>query len=378
MQVMFRSLLTAAFVTWIASCSLNDHGLGSADAGRASTGGAGHPQGAAGVAGMVATGAAGAAGTMTATTGTAGTDATPTAGTTGNPGAAGAGGDSSTGGAAGDSSTGGAAGDSSTGGTAGDSSTGGAAGDSSTGDAAGTPNPAGGAGGTPSAGAGGTPTGGTAGTSNGGVGGTSNGGASGAGAAGSTAHPPEIGCSDGTREGYLDRNMYPNIAACAGGWAEPGLASNASRTPECDRRAGNDGDKADGRGCSVTDLCASGWHVCETAHAVSVATGTRGCADAIAPSGDKLVFFVTRQRANGLACDATNQTGANNLYGCGTIGSTADKASCAPFTRMLRDSDCQSQFPWVCSDGPNGTSTDEYTVVTKQGSSRGGALCCKD
>ena len=56
---------------------------------------------------------------------------------------------------------------------------------------------------------------------------------------------------------------------------------------------------------------------------------------------NKPVFFVTRQRAGGLACDATTRTGANNLYGCGNIGSAADKSACAPFTRMLRDSDCQ-------------------------------------
>ena len=74
-------------------------------------------------------------------------------------------------------------------------------------------------------------------------------------------------------------------------------------------------------------------------------------------------------------CDPTNQYGSNNLYGCGTMGSLADH-SCAPFTHMLRDSDCQS--PWSCSDGPPGTATDELYTVTKQSSSHGGVLCCKN
>src|SRR5450432_633381 len=356
MQVMLRNLLTAtafASLASIASCSLNDRGLGATAAAPVTMGGAGHPQGTAGVAGMIAGDMAGAGGTMPLPTGTAGTDATSSAGATGSAGAAGAGGDPATGGAAGNSSVGGGAGTSSTAG------------------AAGTTIPTAG-----TSGAGGKV---DAGTSSGGVAGTENAGSGGgAGAAGATAHP-EIGCSDGTREGYLDESKYPNIAACAGAWAEPGLASMASRTPQCDRRAGNDGDKDDGRGCSVADLCASGWHVCETGKAVLAAAGLTGCADALAPfANNQPVFFVSRQRAVGLDCDDTTQTGANNVYGCGNIGSAADKASCAPFTHMLRDSDCQVEPPWVCADGPVSTASTEYNVVTKETSAHGGALCCKD
>jgi hypothetical protein len=185
----------------------------------------------------------------------------------------------------------------------------------------------------------------------------------------------EIGCSDGTREGYVDRVKYPKIAACEGGWDEPGLASYASRNPQCNRRAGNDGDNPGGKDCSVADLCASGWVVCETAHAVAIAAPA-GCGDAIAPYGDKPVFFLTRQRGTGLTCDPNNVQGTNNLYGCGTLGSAADK-SCAPFTKMLRDTDCKMNDPWLCTDGPLSTSQNEYGVVTKSGPGRGGVLCCK-
>jgi len=359
MQVMLRNLLTAAAfaslasLASLASCSLNDRGLGSTDAGRSTMGAAGHPQGMAGVAGMIAGDMAGAAGIMVLPTGTAGTEGMSTAGATGTAGEAGAGGVPATGGVAGNSSVGGGAGTSSTAGAAGTT--------------------------IPTAGAGGAGGKVDAGTASGGVTGTESAGSGGgAGAAGSTAHP-EIGCSDTTREGYLDESKYPNIAACAGAWAEPGLASMASRTPQCDRRAGNDGDKDDGRGCSVADLCASGWHVCETGKAVLAAAGLTGCADALAPfANNQPVFFVSRQRAVGLDCDDTTQTGANNVYGCGNIGSAADKASCAPFTHMLRDSDCQVEPPWVCADGPVSTASTEYNVVTKETSAHGGALCCKD
>jgi hypothetical protein len=101
-----------------------------------------------------------------------------------------------------------------------------------------------------------------------------------------------------------------------------------------------------------------------------------GCQVAVV--GTKPVFFVTRQRATGLVCDTgAYPTGTNNIYGCGNIGSNADR-SCAPLTNMMRDSDCLMNPPWMCSDGPIGTSQDEYDVVTKADSTRGGVLCCHD
>jgi hypothetical protein len=320
MPLASRSLLALCLSIGVASCSLDDHGLGAMDArppgfdGGALTGAAGSSS--TGQAGDI--GSSGGAGTN----GAAGTDPTGAAGTAPS-------------GAAGTSPTG-------------------AAGSGAAGDGAAGTDPTGAAGSAPSGAAGTSPTG----------------------AAGS-GNPilGQIGCSDGTREGYLDRAEYQKIAACSGAWEDPGLVSGGSRTPQCERRAGNDGDRDDGRGCSVADLCASGWHVCTGAKEVA-ALGTT-CTDAVAPfDDDDDVFFVTRQRATGLLCDDTG-IGTNNLYGCGTIGTTADR-SCAPFTNALRDSDCQSNFPWVCSFGPVGTSQEELNVVVKRSSSRGGVLCCRD
>jgi len=351
MQVGVRSLLAASLVAWVASCTLNNHGLESS--GTSQTGAAGQVMGATGAAGALP-GIAGDTGSANAS-GSGGMGAV--VGTTGAAGAVT--------GAAGDPS--GAAGDTS-----------GTAGDTATGAAGATTGVAGAGGATASGGAGSNAGGGSGGISaTAGSGGGGTAGTAGSGAAGSIASDP--GCSDGTREGYLDMVHYPYIAACAGAWDTPGLDSTDARTPQCDRRGGNDGDKPDGHGCSVADLCESGWHVCTTAHGVALAAGASACTDAVAPSGDKPVFFVTRQRATGLVCDTNmNPTGTNNLYGCGNIGSTADKTSCTPLTRMMRDSDCLMNSPWMCSDGPNGTSQDEYNIVTKGNSSRGGVLCCHD
>ncbi|MDB4982405.1 MAG: Type fimbrial biosis protein PilY1, partial [Myxococcales bacterium] len=182
------------------------------------------------------------------------------------------------------------------------------------------------------------------------------------------------GCSDGSREGFLDTTKYPSVAACSGAWDEPGLSSTASRVPKCNRHAGNDGERPTGGGCSAADLCAVGWRVCENADVLAGISG--GCNDAIAPFADSRVFFVTRQHSNGIVCSATAQ-GANNVYGCGNFGGTSDH-SCNPLTRLLRDSDCDNNAPWSCSSGTLGMDFNELDQIVKGGPLHGGVLCCKD
>lgn len=60
---------------------------------------------------------------------------------------------------------------------------------------------------------------------------------------------PDVGCADGTREGFLDRNKSPNIAGCAAKWSK-----SLSRCPP-----GNIGTRNGLYACSA---CSVGWHVC--------------------------------------------------------------------------------------------------------------------
>ncbi|HVZ73005.1 MAG TPA: hypothetical protein VHJ20_11565 [Polyangia bacterium] len=347
MQVVYRHLLAVGLTAFVVgSCTVDTHGLTSKF--NVQTGGGGSlgsggvrpdagPQGGDG-------GDIGAGGDTTSVGGDTGSG--------GNTAAGGTGGDvTSTGGTGGDT-TGSGGTTVATGGSGGATDTGGASGFAGVTGTGGT-----------------TATGGVTGTG----GTTATGGVTGAG--GNTALYI-AGCADGSREGYTDTISYPQIAGCFGAWDEPGLTSLASRTPKCNRAAGNDGARPNGGGCSAADLCAVGWHVCENAAAIAAIPG--GCNQAISPFMGDRVFFATRQRAENNVC-TTNGQGANNLYGCGTFGGTPDH-SCNPLNRLLRDTDCDNNAPWSCAtgNGQPGQDLNELDQVVKGSPRLGGVLCCRD
>jgi hypothetical protein len=175
-----------------------------------------------------------------------------------------------------------------------------------------------------------------------------------------------LGCADGTREGFASAVDYPRLAGCSGAWSVPGIIG--ARTPACARAAGNDGTNATGAGCGVADLCAAGWHVCATSAEVGARTAA-GCNDATVDGGAPL-FFATGQSGAGVGgCTA----GANDLFGCGNIGGTAN-GTCAPLTRFSNNLCSMLGAPWSCgADGLH-----EADNVTKTATAGGGVLCCRD
>lgn len=184
-------------------------------------------------------------------------------------------------------------------------------------------------------------------------------------AAGGAGATGDRACADGTREGYPGE---ANIAACAGGFTVAGIVSDASRVPACGRRAGNSGQLPDGDGCCAADLCATGFHVCESAAEVaSAATGA-------CPQSSGTTFWLTRQAED---ADGTCMAGgSNNLVGCGVGLGVAAHASCAPLDTELRYTHCQSLSAWEC--GSSSEANSEALLVTKNASREGGVLCCRD
>ncbi|MBN9163565.1 MAG: hypothetical protein BGO98_17890 [Myxococcales bacterium 68-20] len=177
----------------------------------------------------------------------------------------------------------------------------------------------------------------------------------------------DAGCSDGSREGFTPAPMFPNIAACAGGWSVPGLGTTT--TPACGRVSGNDSANPTGKDCSVADLCQVGWHVCETPAAVATKSGGEGCV--AAGLNGQNAFFAIRQAGSGAAACGP---GTNDLFGCGDVGAPPDAETCAPLDRFSGDLCTSLPTTWACgADGGN-----ELGNVTKTASEGGGVLCCRD
>ncbi|MFO0608758.1 MAG: hypothetical protein U0324_36665 [Polyangiales bacterium] len=219
------------------------------------------------------------------------------------------------------------------------------------------------------------------------------------------------GCADGTREGFRDAKVFPDVAGCSGAWSVPGVidapageapacpglgASASTLHPACGRRAGNTGALPRGQGCNVSDLCAAGWHVCATADDVA-RHAPRGCDGATRP-GDPPLFFAARQSSNGCVrcalgdragadCDAAACTEgcaqtprlSNDVFGCGNFGDAV--GTCAALDRFGNNlCGAFAGSSWSC-DAPGAADDNglcEAYTVAKSGPDHGGVLCCRD
>jgi hypothetical protein len=177
------------------------------------------------------------------------------------------------------------------------------------------------------------------------------------------------GCADDSRELFADQQAYPEIAGCQGAWDVPGVTTMGSDLPACLRAAGNNGENTFGTGCSVQDLCAAGWHVCETAEEVATGSEGDGC-----PATAEDELWLTRQTTEpgALFCGTPSE---NNLVGCGGLGEDADP-SCSPLTAVAFFSHCDGTA-WRCGDMAQGD-REAALVVKLNPLDPGGVLCCRD
>jgi len=202
----------------------------------------------------------------------------------------------------------------------------------------------------------------------------------------------QVGCADGSREGFDDLDQYPVIAGCGGAWDVPGIFDMPA---SCGRAAGNDGDNAAGAGCTVTDLCAEGWGVCHGRAKVLQAAG--GCEGALVGATGP-VFFTTQMSSTGAFACATGAEATNDLFGCGNLGcdftSNATVAElCAPLVMsshdlckgLRNDRGCGDwcnhlgkypELPNAWSCGSSG-SEEALNVTKSHPDQQGGVLCCR-
>ena len=170
------------------------------------------------------------------------------------------------------------------------------------------------------------------------------------------------GCSDGTREGFVDATKYSKIAGCSGGWSVKGVLT--AKAPKCKLVSGNSSANPSGKGCAAEDLCAAGWHICKTPAEVKAKSPT-GCTG-VATAGS--LFFSTRQSGPG---SGSCGSGANDIFGCGTYGATPS-SNCSPLNKFGHDLCSALGSPWSCG----GHGYQEANNVIKSSSAKGGVLCC--
>jgi len=185
---------------------------------------------------------------------------------------------------------------------------------------------------------------------------------------------PGPGCSDGTREGFRNYALWPNIAGCAGGFSVPGVIGPPGLKPACGLLAGDGSANPNGVGCSAADLCAAGWHICQDGTDVVNHSPTGDCESCV-PAGEPR-FFLVSSGASPMGICTPDRNAANDLHGCGGLGQP-ESAECAPLTRRMGFADCiATGNVWACGTAVQGTQ--EAALVTKAGPTLGGVLCCMD
>jgi hypothetical protein len=155
------------------------------------------------------------------------------------------------------------------------------------------------------------------------------------------------GCDSGVRAGFKDAAKFPNIAACAGSWNEPGLVTRT-----------NTGQ------ATASALCADGWHVCSTIAEVQRKSHGLGCV-AAEPEGTGF-FAIAEGATKAPECFTSGPVG---VLGCGVLGAPAPEA-CAPMERVSNPGCSALDEPWACERGS------ELWSLTKSSRDAGGVLCC--
>ena len=198
------------------------------------------------------------------------------------------------------------------------------------------------------------------------------------------ADPLFVGCSDGSREGFLNMGVYPLIAACGGAWDVPGIHNDV---PACNREAGNSGLNAEGIGCNVTDLCAEQWHVCLGRDDVDYRSPL-GCVEIMDGALSPAFFLVRTSSTGAMNCapDTIGEpTSINDLFGCGDLGCPANEASCEPLQVASHDlcksiknkptSNCACYFPGELDPSDPKYKAGDFENVFCQPSSGGCGWC---
>jgi hypothetical protein len=207
-----------------------------------------------------------------------------------------------------------------------------------------------------------------------------------------------IGCADGTREHFVDTTMFPNIAACRGGWDQPGVFPSPVRVggAMC-LHSGNSGANPNGTTCASSDLCSAGWHLCRGGEIhprtmgmgcpadtwpadsfYAAGEGSSGCYDCALTTG---TIPTGCTNSNCMVGCQENPGLTNDIFGCGNNTFGVDPTTCD--VDHSGNDLCNALTPlggWSCGNDGYRESVNAVfdPSATTSTSTEGGVLCCRD
>jgi len=199
----------------------------------------------------------------------------------------------------------------------------------------------------------------------------------------------ELGCADGTREWFRNTASFQEVAGCAGAWTNPGLVTRdavynwavpkgKTGDSNCTGIGNSATSNSAGTGCNAADLCATGWHVCESQAEVGAKSSTGTCDSSNQSANGPWGFFATAQTGRGWAICDQRVGSFNDVFGCGDDGDATivDTATCAPLDRFSNNlcGSLASENGWTCGSDSYG----ESLYIVHSNPRNGGVLCCKD
>lgn len=171
----------------------------------------------------------------------------------------------------------------------------------------------------------------------------------------------DVGCADGTREGFVDHVTYPTIAGCAATW-NGALSLRAARTAAA---------CGGGVACAApADACASSWHVCATSGLPSDVTTRIDSAECLSAGGASGTSFVAATSH----CTSFGPCVYTTPYGCAASGGCSEPVCCGPScatTAGCKAAAYADPDTLIAGSTSNGCGALLASAAT-------GVLCCRD
>ncbi len=165
------------------------------------------------------------------------------------------------------------------------------------------------------------------------------------------------GCSDNSREGFVNELEFPGIASCAGDFTDRNLRATRSNTT-C-------GNSLDVICPTAEDLCAEGWHICMKNGLSADLSDRISADDCNSDTAGEGVFAAASSHCTSGTCSYTEP------YGCLTNNSCSEAIACGV---NISEGDCKSGL-WSGETHITGSSSNGCGNISDDVA---GVLCCRN